>query len=465
MVKGDSKPNEAQERTFLIRLFVFLLCDLLSFTVILPLLPSILDKYKASDASGLYAALESSSQSFRRQLQVPSEMEEKVESVFIGGIIGSLFSLLQFLASPLIGALSDKFGRKPLLLFTISGSLLSYILWIVVAESFLGFVIARILLGLSRGNVNVCSSMVSDMTSSKRRTKGMMVVGLAFAAAFTVGPLLGATVVSRLVRHHSSLPTACAFVSAAFSVLSLLLASASVPETLEARLRSDSLASSLQTAKHLVSPLSLFNFDLLHGLDSEQKNNLKKVGITYFLYLFFYSGLEFNLTFLTHHRFGFNMMQQGKLLCFVGVLMSLLQGGFVRRLPPGREKFYCLAGFFLCIPAFLILGFASSIGSVYFALAIYAFPSAVVVPCLTAIASRYGDECGCQGALLGIFRSLGALARALGPVVFSASYWLLNSEISYTIGGLAFLVPALILRHVTVSQSSDKKGHLILKND
>ena len=96
--------------------------------------------------------------------------------------------------------------------------------------------------------------------------------------------------------------------------------------------------------------VSLFNFSTLDEMAEGEKSSLKTLGLSYFIYLFLYSGLEFTLTFLTHLRFGFNSMDQGKMFLYIGILMALIQGGYVRRIKPGKEKvrlqldYICLLG-------------------------------------------------------------------------------------------------------------------------
>lgn len=117
--------------------------------------------------------------------------EDKFNSVLFGGLLGSLFSFLQFLASPLIGGLSDHFGRRPLLLLSTSGVALSYAIW-VNASSFGLFVLARIIGGLSKGNVSLATAIIADVSSHKTRQRGMAMIGIAFSIGFLIGPLLGA---------------------------------------------------------------------------------------------------------------------------------------------------------------------------------------------------------------------------------------------------------------------------------
>ncbi|XP_016385822.1 major facilitator superfamily domain-containing protein 10-like, partial [Sinocyclocheilus rhinocerous] len=138
---GDKTTSEDVRSSRVIRVvFLALLLDLLGFTLILPLLPSILDHYSQTGDS-VYQSLQSVVDWFRGAVGVP--METKYNSVLFGGLIGSLYSLLQFLSSPITGALSDDYGRKPLLLLTTVGLMASYILW-AFSHSFTVFLLSRV---------------------------------------------------------------------------------------------------------------------------------------------------------------------------------------------------------------------------------------------------------------------------------------------------------------------------------
>lgn len=162
---------------------------------------------------------------------------------------------------------------------------------------------------------------------------------------------------------------------------------------------------------------------------------LRSIGLVYFLYLFLYSGLEFTVTFLMYHKFGYTSMDQAKMflttgmeqvdnlqyslsnLClFLGVIMTLLQGSVVRRLPEAKIKGYAIFSLYLIVPAFVVVGLAEGSRMLYAGMTLFAISTAFAVTCLTTLVSKYGND-DQKGSVLGIFRSLGALARALGPVV------------------------------------------------
>ena len=110
--------------------------------------------------------------------------------ILFGGILASLFSLLQFLCSPIIGALSDRYGRRPLLLISIAGIAVSYVMWFF-AGTFAMLVAARILGGLMSGNISTASAVVADVTTTRNRSKGMAIIGIAFGVGFIIGPAIG----------------------------------------------------------------------------------------------------------------------------------------------------------------------------------------------------------------------------------------------------------------------------------
>ncbi|GFW12055.1 major facilitator superfamily domain-containing protein 10 [Trichonephila clavipes] len=139
--------------------------------------------------------------------------------------------------------------------------------------------------------------------------------------------------------------------------------------------------------------------------------------------------------------------------------MIFIQGGYVRRIPPGKETKSAAIGALLIIPAFILIGISNSIGVLYVGLALYAYASATVVPCLTTIASKFGSTSQ-KGTVLGIFRSLGSLARAFGPLVFAVAYWSLTPTVSYCIGGMLLIVPLLLILNL-----SKELPQLVVKED
>ena len=143
--------------------------------------------------SGLYRRFEDVFvRSFSSWIQAPKDYER----VLFGGILGSWFSLLQFFITPFIGAASDVFGRRIMLLSCLTGVSLSYFVWTQSRGSFLLFCLSRTLGGMSKGNVSLSTAIVSDVSTHKDRGKGMAMIGIAFSVGFMVGPMMGAALSS-----------------------------------------------------------------------------------------------------------------------------------------------------------------------------------------------------------------------------------------------------------------------------
>ncbi|XP_061836990.1 major facilitator superfamily domain-containing protein 10 [Nerophis lumbriciformis] len=422
--------------------FVLLLLDLLGFTLILPLLPSILDHY-AQTGDAAYQTLQSVVDFFREALGIP--MEKKYNSVLFGGLIGSLFSLLQFLLSPITGALSDRFGRRPLLLLTTVGMMTSYVVW-ALSRSFTMFLLFRIIGGVCKGNVSLCTAVVADMPCPKARNRGMAMIGVAFSVGFTVGPLMGAYfAMADKTTAHVFYQTP-ALIALAFSAVDLIFIWLMLPETLPQDAKSSS--SGFGDFRDLLNPLALFSFSAVTRSKDpppeERMQRLKVLGRVYFCYLFLFSGLEFTLSFLTHQRFHFTSMQQGKMFFFIGVVMASIQGGYARRIKPGHHIKAVGMAIATLIPAFILIGLSWNLTMLSVGLALYSFAAAVVVPCLSTLVSEHGSSSQ-KGTVMGILRSLGALARVLGPVVSSSVYWLAGAQVCFLLTSAGFVIPLLLL--------------------
>lgn len=443
MAGGASSADLADEKkmnkTFYI-IFLSLVIDLLAFTVILPLLPSLLDHYGHKDTHGLYAFMKDSVSSFRDFVGAPDT--PKWNSVLFGGVIGSLFSFLQFLSTPVIGAASDVYGRRPLMLLCMVGVTLSYVLW-MLSDNFTLFVIARIIGGISKGNVSISTAIVTDVSTPEKRGKGMALVGIAFSIGFVFGPTIGAmfSYMDKDSEKFYVIPAIFCIMLAAADLLFLFFC---LPETLPNSKRSKTSTSVLSSALELISPLSLFKFASVRNVSQTGKKSVQSIGFIYFLYLFVYSGMEFTLPFLMHNRFNYNSMQQGKMFFFIGIIMAVVQGGYVRRVKQGKEGKVVTQGILVLIPAFILMAFSKNIILMYVALALFSFASATVVPCLTTMISVHGgvDQ---KGMVMGIFRSLGSLARATSPVFAATVYWCFGAEACYISGGLFMSLPLVLM--------------------
>ncbi|TPX32025.1 hypothetical protein SeMB42_g07656 [Synchytrium endobioticum] len=359
-------------------IFSALLLDLLAFTIILPLFPRILDYYDRVDGSRPESVFYQAKAAVRTFRQLIGGTGSELDIVLFGGFLGSLFSFLQFISSPWIGKWSDVYGRKPVLLLSMIGNGLSMILW-TVSSSFPLFVLSRIVGGLTEGNVQMSIAMISDITTPQTRSRGLALVGIAFALGFTIGPPLGAyfasinlanilPVLARIIplSEYAS-PAVFALVLIVIETIYMYIA---LPETLEYGRTRQRTTSNPSPSASLHLPASMDTLSMIH-----------------FAYLLLFSGMEFTLTFLVHDRFSFTHAQQGAMLGFTGILSALIQGGYVRRLAPGKEPMLVKSGMLACCIAVILLSIAHSTRVLYLAAVGFAFASATVINSLTSLAS------------------------------------------------------------------------------
>ncbi|XP_019541313.2 major facilitator superfamily domain-containing protein 10 [Aedes albopictus] len=426
-------------------IFGSLLLDLLAFTMILPLLPSMLEYYKQNDVGGLYGYLSDSISSFQEWVGAP----KRFNSVLFGGALGSMFSLLQFIVSPIAGGLSDIYGRKPVMIVCAVGIAASYGLW-AYSHNFLLFVLARFVGGLSKGNISICMAVITDVSNQQNRGKAMALVGIAFSLGFIVGPMIGA-IFSRFAdktdAHWFWLP---AMFAMGLAVLDVVFIALCLKESLPKEKRSKKIINTLSHALDHISIPALFKFSAVKNLSKRDIGSLRSLGLVYFIYLFIYSGLEFTVTFLMYHKFNYTSIDQAKMFLTTGVIMALLQGSVVRRLPQRLTQISAVGGLYLIIPAFIIVGIAKTTQMLYLGMILFAISTAFVVTCMTTLTSKYGDFHQ-KGTVLGVFRSLGALARALGPIVASIAFWSIGSRITYVVGGVLLVCPTVMMQLMKLS--------------
>ncbi|XP_066595854.1 major facilitator superfamily domain-containing protein 10 [Prorops nasuta] len=432
------------KNAYTIRIVFFsLLLDLLSFTMILPLLPALLDHYKENDGHGLFSTIFQ----YIKNIQIFLSAPDQVSTILYGGILGSMYSFFQFLCSPIIGALSDVYGRKYLMLFCLIGIALSHLLW-VLSSNFPIFVFARLIGGISKGNISLSMAIISDVTPPKTRGRAMALIGIAFSIGFTLGPMFGAwfswmSIGSR-TKNWYTLPASFASVLAFCNLIFFMF---SFEESLPNKHRVKCLSTGLLGALSFVNPKDLFLFNGVSGLSVHERKQLQMLGQIYFIYLFIYSGLEFTLTFLTHYYFGFSSMQQGYMFLTIGLIMALLQAKWVRNIPLSKTKSIGELGLWLIVPAFVLIGIAPNILTLYCGILLFAVSTAIVVTCMNTLVSQVGPE-NQKGTITGIFRSLGALARACGPIVGSIAFWYIGSKWTYLMAAVALILPPVLLHRI-----------------
>lgn len=432
--KMKSPPLSPHAKSSIKIVFLTLFLDLIGFSIIFPLFPQLAKHYLETDADNVF--LKAIFGSIASLTQVGGADVSSI--VLFGGALGALYSLLQFIAAPIWGGISDRIGRKPVLLISVACLALSYGLWFF-AGSFTVLILARLVGGIMGGNISTATAVVADVTDSKNRSKGMAFVGIAFALGFIFGPALGGISaqwnlldtwpsLAAYGVNPFSVPAAIAFVLSFMNFWSLLFR---FKETLPIDKRGESHLQRSFNPLKLFSPLPYPGVNLTN--------------FSHFLFLSAFSGMEFTLTFLAFERLGYSPMDNAYMFIFIGFVLAMVQGGVVRRKASQiGERKMALMGLISVIPGLILIGFAQSTFLIYFGLFFLAVGSAMAIPCLTALVSLYSPA-NEQGRSVGIFRSLGALARVIGPIAASLIYWKYGSALPYYVGSAFLLIPILLV--------------------
>lgn len=280
MTTSDTSAASGDKLDFrrILPIFVIVLIDLLGLTIIIPLMP-------------LYAA------SFRA-------------NALTIGLLGAAYPVMQFVGAPLLGRLSDRFGRKPVLLISQAGTLVGFIV-LGLANSLWLLFLARLLDGLSGANISTAQAAIADSTTEKTRTQGLGLIGAAFGLGFIIGPVI-AFVSLQASGNNYHVP---AYVAAGFSALSILLTWLWLPETHPVEKRG--------AAK---SQVSLGLGAMFRAIGHPQVGLLL---VLIFAQQIAFGGFEQLLSLFTLSRLGLNASGNAIIFVFVGVIVVAVQGGLV----------------------------------------------------------------------------------------------------------------------------------------
>lgn len=407
-------------------IFLTLYIDLIGFSIIFPLGPDLLTYYLQTDGhSGALGWVLGQTDAIAHLLG----KDQNFAAVLFGGVISSFFSVLQFIFAPFWGSISDRYGRRHVLQFTVAGTALGYLVW-VCSGSFWLFVLSRIVSGAFSGNLSVATAAVADVTTRQERSRAMGLVGAAFGLGLVTGPTIGAfTAHINLLTHHPSLArfginpfSLPALISFALCFVNLLWVSARFKETLSPTARAESREPRLR------NPLTA-----ILGLENPA---VRRANLVAFIFSVAFVAMETSLTFLAAERFGYTARQNGILLGFLGVCAIVTQGYIVRKLLKTHSEVSILnAGLVASTIGLVCIGFAAHPWMLYVGLAALALGSGLVNPSTTGLISLYSHDAE-QGRALGIFRSLGSLSRAITPVLAGTVFWIFGSSSVFIVGAV-----------------------------
>jgi MFS family permease len=377
----------------LIPIFIVVFVDILGFSIILPLLPFYARELHAADA-------------------------------LVGPLIAS-YSLCQFIASPILGNLSDVHGRRPVLLYSQFGSLLGFILLglaMHLPQPLLWLFVARMIDGLSGGNLTVAQAYISDITEPSERAKTFgMIIGVSFGLGFTIGPGLGGIISSHFGYDIT------AYLAAFFSLSSIIATVFLLPETKhhrdEARLRG----------------LAMYTRVL---------DYLRIVELKPLLAVFFFMSLPFTLyttmfPLFAKNQLGFDVKHAGYFLALVGLLGVIWQGGLIGPIVKRFGEYKSL-----------MIGLVASAAGLYyitvvdvwwkliFVAILFSFGHSVSRPSLTSLIAQAAPP-DRRGGVFGAMTSTESVTRIIGPLLGG---WIITSQPSWMgwVGGALFTMAALI---------------------
>jgi MFS transporter, DHA1 family, tetracycline resistance protein len=341
------------------------------------------------------------------------------------GLILSAYSIMQFIFAPLLGRLSDRIGRRPIIMLGLLGSSLSYLIY-GFTDSFAGLLISRAVHGACAATISTAQAYIADTTEESKRAHAMGMIGAAFGLGFVLGPAIGG------LLGTVSLRTPVLF-AAALTFANFIFAGAWLPESRQPEDIAPS-ASATPGARQI--------FDLPRRLQRHRANAL--LFVVAFLMTFAIAALEATFALTVPAVYGYTAAGVGGLLAFAGLVQAITQGYLIGKLVPRTgETTLVVAGAAALALGLAPLGSWSSQAALYGMLALIALGYGFGTTAVAALISqRTGREL--QGEALGLNQSVLALARVIGPIAGGMIYQAMGPAAPY-LAGAAIAAVAMVL--------------------
>ncbi len=376
------------KRSPLVVIFITVFIDLVSFGIVIPLLPFYAQNFGASGV--------------------------------VIGLLLSVFSLMSFIFMPLWGRLSDRYGRRPILLITIGGSFIAYLLFSTSFSLWMLF-LSRILAGISNANISVAQAYISDVTTVENRSKGMGMIGAAFGLGFIFGPLIsGVFSTDYFGDMKYALP---GYIAAGLCLVNLISAYFLLPESLHADLRTAHSHKMLIDIRGLKKALVTPQLGLIIALMSIATVAFSNIYASFPL-------------FIMEEPFKLSSSGMGWFFAEIGIFSVIVQGGMIGRLTKlFGERNLLFAGAIMMGVGFIGFPISSILpGANLAALAVFvalmATGSSCMMPTIMSLSSQLADPAE-QGSILGIIQSFASLARMLGPMIGGVAYDFAGHDMPY----------------------------------
>jgi MFS family permease len=421
----SNPPSHPSARSALLIVFLVVFIDLLGFGIVLPLLPRFGDEYVAA--------------------VIPGGKDARAGGAILGGLMAS-FSLMQFVFAPIWGRISDRVGRRPILLIGLFGSVVFYSLFgyalsippeTNAALALVLLFVARIGAGIAGATISTAQAVIADCTPPERRKHGMALIGMAFGIGFTFGPLLGAGSQTLFPQRHDFIGYAAALLSLTALVLGVIL------------LKETRTPGAAQIERRW---LNLEGWRIALTTPA-----LAPVVLTFFLATLGFGAFETTLSLINRDALRLSDRYNFLLFAYVGLVLMLTQGLLYRRLANRvSETTFMLMGLVLMGAGVGSLAGVTWSGSeqalpfpplllwMMFSVTVAVVGFAFLTPSAQALVSRRTDA-DRQGAVLGINQSASAMARILGPVLGLSLYKMTDSHLLPYVFGAGLLVLMLPL--------------------
>jgi multidrug resistance protein len=326
------------------------------------------------------------------------------------GLLFASYSIMQLIFSPVLGGLSDKHGRRPVLLLSIIGTGIGFLVLGFAKTLFMLFV-GRILDGITGGNISTAQAYIADITTAENRAKGMGLIGAAFGLGFIFGPALGGILSQWGIHVPFVFAAILCFVNAALLYFTL-------PETV--------------TPDHPARNRAAGGRSFRHVLNSFKQPRLAFVLVIYFLFIVAFSIMTTSFSLYTMFRFGYDATHTGYLFAYVGLIAVIIQGGLIGRLVKrfGELPLVIFGALCFAISLFSVPFVGPAAGGLAALLVgggVFSMGNSLATPALTSLASKSVGPAE-QGVVLGVTQSVASLARAVGPFLAAM---LINSSVAH----------------------------------
>jgi len=352
----------------------------------------------------------------------------------VGSLIGSIYSFMQFLFVPVWGRVSDRVGRRPVLLWSVLATALGMTalgLSLLRGTSVVWLFLARGFSGIATANLGTASAYIADVTKPEERARGMGLIGMAFGLGFILGPGIGGALSGiPLGGRTGSVPC---FVAAGLSVVNWVWTAVALRE-------------SLPPEKRAQKRRSLKPLDVAAAKAALSRPGIASAILVNFAITLAFTVLDQTFRFFTKDNFGMTALDTGLVLAFIGIVAAIVQGGLIRPLAKRfDEGLLVRIGTAIQAAGFLGLALAPSFGrsAVYVAGALLALGNGMTAPSVSAYVSRRADPTE-QGATLGTNQSAASLARMFGPGLGGWLYAAFGNRSPFVAGAVGMLI-AMVL--------------------